>query len=233
MKNSDELERLHRDLVTLRTTTTRDQAVIAALREQLRDYRRETQHRVRNLLSIVRSVARRSMAEGETAEEYQIRLDSRLAAIARTQGYVLRRFDGSVDLAELIVGELSAFDVAEGIGAHVEGRMIWLKPVAAAVLGLAFQELARLTIEGDRAARGSTTARWWIDSVAGMPDALNIEWRDTGRGLNAAALARSAFAYDVLDHAIPYQLKGEAWLTEIDDGIACTVRVPITCVASL
>lgn len=233
MKNSEELERLHQDLATLRTATMRDRALIEALREQLRDHRRETQHRVRNLLSIVRSVARRSMAEGETAEEYQIRLDSRLASIARVQGYVLRRLDGSVDLAELIVGELSAFDVDEGIGAHVEGRMIWLKPVTAAVLGLAFQELARLTIEGDRTGKGLTRARWWIDAVAGMPDSLNIEWQDTGRGLNAAALARSAFAYDVLENAIPYQLNGEAWLAEIDDGISCMARVPITCVASL
>lgn len=234
MTNGEQADRLDQELATLRSDAIRDHALIDALRDQLREYRRETQHQVRNLLSIVRSVARRTSAKGETAEEYQFRLDSRLASITRVQGYILRQPNAGIDLSELIVGELAAFNVDERTDARVDGRPISVKPVSAAVLGLAFQELARLTIEGEdgRTARGMTTVRWWVDPAAGIPESLTIEWQDIGRGLNAAALARSAFAYDVLENAIPYQLKGDAKLDEIDGGISCIVRVPINCVAS-
>lgn len=235
MTNEAEFDRLQRDLDKMRCESARDEAMIETLRHQLAEYRRETQHQVRNLLAILRSVARRTAIEGESVEEYQRRLDSRISAITRVQSYILRRPDGSVDLAELVIGELTAFDIDEMAGARIEGGTIALRPTTATILGLVFQELARLTIEGagGRTRTGLTSVRWWTDGVTARPDTLNIEWCDTGRGLDAAALVRSTFALDVVEHAIPYQLKGDARLDAVEDGIRCFVRVPITCVAAL
>ncbi|WP_082434577.1 HWE histidine kinase domain-containing protein [Devosia sp. A16] len=41
----------------------------------------ELQHRVRNTLGVVRSVARRTVATSETIEDYSCHLDSRLEAL--------------------------------------------------------------------------------------------------------------------------------------------------------
>ncbi len=83
-----------------------DRAVIAALQAELRDHRRETRYRILDILSIMRAIARRPVEEGETAELYPARLDSRLASFANLQGQLARMPRGGIDLYTMIDGEL-------------------------------------------------------------------------------------------------------------------------------
>jgi two-component sensor histidine kinase len=85
---------------------TRDRAVIAPLQAELGNHRRETRHRILDILSIMRAIARRPAEEGETAELYPARLDSRLASFANLQGQLARMPRGGIDLYTMIDGEL-------------------------------------------------------------------------------------------------------------------------------
>ena len=66
---------------------------------------------VRNTIAIVRSIVCRTVADGETSEDYQGRLSSRLASFARLQSHLLRNPTTGVDLCLLIADELLPFGI--------------------------------------------------------------------------------------------------------------------------
>jgi hypothetical protein len=77
-------------------------------REQQRTQTVELQHRVRNILALVRSIIRRSSYAGASTEDFSSHLEARVSALARTQGSLA--LDGRVgsDLEDLILAELTA-----------------------------------------------------------------------------------------------------------------------------
>src|SRR4029079_19061985 len=72
----------------------------------------ELQHRVKNILAVVRSVSNRTAEQAETLEDFTAHFDGRLSAMGRTQNILVRTAEGGVDLAELVHEELV------GHGAH-------------------------------------------------------------------------------------------------------------------
>ncbi|HZR72825.1 CheR family methyltransferase, partial [Bradyrhizobium sp.] len=75
-----------------------DVTAIARAEDRQRLLLAELQHRVRNTLGVVRSIARRSSETSTSVEDYAAHLDGRLNAFARTQAMVTRDPEGGVDL---------------------------------------------------------------------------------------------------------------------------------------
>ena len=221
------------DAPGLRVELDHARAAIEALRRDLREQRREAQHRVRNVLAMVRSIARRTIDEGETAETYQALLDGRLASFARVQGLILRSPTAGVDLDTLVAGELLAYGIRLGAGARVAGDAVVLTATAAGVLGLAFHELTRMTIEGalTTASRGGgIDVRWDRNDDSGGSASLVIDWRDTALRSAIAPASISTFGHEILEQAVAYELNGTARLEVADGGLTCRFFIPYDCV---
>ena len=87
----------------------------------------ELQHRVRNTLAVVRSIARRTGETSESVEDYAMHLDGRLDALARTQALVTRDPQAGIDLEYLVAEELLAHAAHEGEQVTIAGPPIRLK----------------------------------------------------------------------------------------------------------
>ena len=227
-EDTDELDRLRGALDDARHQAEHDRATIKALRDAADEQRRETQRQVRNILSVVRSIARRTAAEGETAEEYQLRLDSRLASFTRLQAHVLRDPLAGVDLCTLVSDELLTFGLGEGAQARVEGPVACLQPKAASVLGLAFHELACMAVNGGLA-RGDVhvEVRWRFEANRGGPGHLWIEWTQTERQARSGSEPHAPFGREYLEEAVTYELGGEVRLDSTDRDLTCRFRLPV------
>jgi len=99
----------------------------------------ELQHRVRNVLAVVRSVIAKS--DGASVEEFRSHMEGRITAMARTQALLTRGAGVGVDLDNLIREELLMQAVEED-HVSVSGPAVTLAPKAAEVLTLAIHELA-------------------------------------------------------------------------------------------
>ncbi|NEU34913.1 histidine kinase, partial [bacterium LRH843] len=77
------------------------------LREHQKILLAELQHRVRNLLAMMRSIVRKSTDSHDTVEDYVAHLTGRIDAMGRTQVLLTRASGASVDLENLIRDELS------------------------------------------------------------------------------------------------------------------------------
>lgn len=110
--------------------------------EAMRDVvSREFDHRVKNLLATVASIARRTAQSATSIKAFLQDFDARIAAIARTHHLLVQGGWDGLGLAELLEAALGAFTGADG-DFIASGPAVELSGRQAQALGLAFHELA-------------------------------------------------------------------------------------------
>ena len=205
-----------------------DVTAIARAEERQRLLLAELQHRVRNTLSVVRSIARRSAETSVSVEEYASHLDGRLNAFARTQAVVTRDPESGVDIEYLIVEELLVYNVREGEHLRVSGPTMRLQSKAAETFALAIHELATNAIKYGALSQptGRINISWRIDKAA-EPARLVFDWREKG-GPSVTPPKRKGFGSELLERTIAFELKGKTTLSFDPAGFSCTISIPMT-----
>ncbi len=188
----------------------------------------ELQHRTRNLLAIVTSVARQTERTSTSQEEFARSFYARLAALSRVQSLLSRGNGHRVLLGELIEEELAAHGAGtKGGRISVTGPEVALSSKTVQVLTLALHELAtNATKYGAlRQDQARLTISW---AVSGSPEErlLALKWVESGVQLLAERSSiRRGFGRDLIERALPYDLGGETcWRLEAD-GVHCELRV--------
>src|SRR5262249_15300708 len=74
----------------------------------------ELQHRVKNILSVVRSITARTLEASDGLDEFAAHFDGRLRALARTQAVLARHAEAEVDLDEMVREELLSHAAHDG-----------------------------------------------------------------------------------------------------------------------
>lgn len=180
-------------------------AELLALEAERREDRRQAQHHLRNLLSVVRAMARRSAEDADDVEGYCAALDGRLAAYLHVQATLAEDLRRGLDLGSLVADELLRFGIREGEGASLDGPPTRLGPAAAGLMALALHELASDYVVSGRADEAAAPLRvQWRSAPAGM---MQIEWIEATTGGRAPPDAPSAWV-EWIDRAIAYQVGG-------------------------
>lgn len=183
----------------------------------------ELQHRVRNTLGIVRSIARRTAQNSRSVEELSAHLDGRLEAFARVQAAVARNPTSGVDLRGLIEDELVAHALREGEAVTLEGPEVTLAVRPAETLSLAFHELVTNAVKyGALGVQHGRIAIHWL-----LADGrLEFTWRESGAP-PAGESEREGFGFELLRRVIPYELSARTEVEFGADGLAFSLSMPI------
>lgn len=211
--------------------TSTDVDELRELQDRQRLLLAELQHRVRNTLGIVRSIARRTAATSASVEAYAMHLDGRLNAFARTQSMVTRDPSAGVDLELLVAEELQAHTAREGDRIHIGGPTVRFRAKAAETIGLAVHELATNAIEHGALAcpDGRIEVTWRVDgSDRAGPARLCFSWAETGGPGSPAAEPRRGFGTELLERTLAYELKARTRLAFEPNGLRCTINLPLT-----
>ncbi len=184
----------------------------------------ELQHHLRNALSVIRSVARRTALASDSVEHYATHFEGRLDALARIQDAVIRSPLGRVDLEGLVAEELLAHRVGDA-SVVVAGPPLALNARVAGSLGLAMHELVVNAVKfGAFASPRGTVAVTW--SVEPGP-VLRFAWRETGIVVAGVAPRRCGFGTELIERGLPYDL-GAVTRIEIRPGeLLCSIGVPL------
>jgi PAS domain S-box-containing protein len=190
----------------------------------------ELQHRVRNSLSVVRSIARRTGATSDSVEEYAMHLDGRIDAFARVQSAVTRNPLAGIDLEILVAEELISVGAQEGGRVRgITGPKVRLQPKPAETVALAIHELATNAVKyGALCTETGRIKVGWDFEEAGGERQLVFRWIETGVNLSATNGRRRGFGIELIERTLAYDLGGEAALEFGRDGLSCTVRLPAT-----
>ncbi|GEO98917.1 PAS domain-containing protein [Methylobacterium haplocladii] len=210
--------------------TSTDIDALRTLHEHQRALLTELQHRVRQTLSQLRTIVRRTAETRDDFDEYVLRLDSRLGALARAQGPALRDPNAGVELSELVANELTAHQAREGQRVSVSGPSLRLRPSAADILGLALHELAINAVEHGALSgeRGRIRVSWQIEDGTG-DRCLQFTWTEAACALRErAGPTREGFGLSFLKRTLADELKAKTVIAFTPRGLSCTIALPLT-----
>lgn len=192
----------------------------------------ELRHKVRNTLSMLRAIIRRSAETSESVETYVAHLDGRLDALARVLNALMRSVPEGITLHSLVADELLVHLALEGEQVAISGPSLMLRPGAAEVLAMAIHELAVNAVEHGSLTvpQGRIQVSWTLSSPtksSGSGPQLTFVWEESGLADLAPEPSHCGFGTEVLKRSLRYELKAETTLTFEPHGLRCTISLPL------
>ena len=189
----------------------------------------ELQHRVRNMLTVVRSVFSQTVEAGGELEDLADHFKGRLDALARTQVIVTRRADGMVDLEDLIRNELLSVGQKGDGRISINGPDIALPSKTAESIGLAIHELTTNALKYGalKVPEATLEIRWKTDPGERSRRQLRLVWLEQGVPAVPIHPEREGFGRELIEEALPYRLGAETKLEFLGGGVRCSIIVPL------
>lgn len=187
----------------------------------------ELQHRVRNMLAVIRSIYRRTRESGASQEEFAEHFEGRLDTLARYQSQGDdARFPG-IELEDMLRDEFLEAHCLDGPTCTISGPPIHLREKSAELMGLAIHELTTNSIKfGALAQDGGLAAEWSLEQGSEGP-LLHFRWTESGVSLITAAPRPSGFGRQLIEEALPYQLGARTSFHLKPGGLECSIRLPL------
>jgi two-component sensor histidine kinase len=184
----------------------------------------ELNHRVRNILSLIRGVVRQSRGSASSLDDYVRELDGRIHALARAHNQITSDSWGPAPLRGLIETEAAAYLAARSDRVSAEGPDVLLDPLAFATVALVFHELVTNSAKyGGLSDSGRVSVSWRLDQDGD----LLIDWREHG-GPAVQAPTRQGFGSTIIRRSIPYDLGGRATIEYKLAGVQAHFCIPST-----
>lgn len=186
---------------------------------------RELDHRVKNNLAAVRSIAQQTLRTARTPEAFNEALVGRLDALSRAYDLIARERTGETGLREVLQQSLPG---RHGAQISLDGPELRLSPQTAVNFQLAFHELATNAARHGALASedGRVEVSWRIDR-APEPPWLVLSWREWGGPLVMAPQKRG-FGLRLVESALARGLGGRASLAFDPDGLRYELSAPLS-----
>lgn len=181
----------------------------------------ELNHRVKNILAVIRSLVGHPVAEGRSLADYVSALKGRIQALAFAHDQVVRG-DGGGLLADLLAAELGPY---RGGGATVvlDGPGLWLDSRAFSVMALVLHELA--TNAAKYGALSTPAGRLGVSWHLGADGDARIVWRESA-GPRVVPPARTGFGSALINRSIPFDLGGNSTVDYRPEGLEAVFTLP-------
>jgi PAS domain S-box-containing protein len=184
----------------------------------------ELNHRVKNTLATVISIAHLSFAKGRPIDEAKSSFDSRIRALAQTHTRLSEANWSGVSLETILRDETMPYQDG-GSNVQIAGPDIILSPKCALSLGLAIHELATNAAKyGALSTRmGSLRLTWSVDPLTRQ---ICMIWLESGGPIVAPPKHRG-FGRALLERALGSDLNGQVELDFGKDGLKCLITFPL------
>lgn len=188
----------------------------------------ELNHRVKNTLATVQSVAAQTFRKTEVPRDVRDLFEKRIFALSKAHNQLSSTRWASADLRSLAAEVLEPYgdeEAAERIA--IDGPAIDLAPHAALTIAMALNELATNAAKyGSLSAPGGRVTLSW--RVEGKPNVqtLVVDWRETG-GPSVTPPKESGFGTRFVERGLAQQLKGKVDLLFDPSGLRCRAAIPL------
>ncbi|HKX78487.1 MAG TPA: HWE histidine kinase domain-containing protein [Novosphingobium sp.] len=183
----------------------------------------ELNHRVRNILNLIRGLVAQSKESSDTIDEFAAIVSNRIQALARAHDQVTRTSWSPASLHQLIRTESDAYLNERIDRMLIDGPDAMVTPGAFTTIALVFHEL--VTNSCKYGALSNSAGSVHIATRATDDGALAIEWRETG-GPPVKAPTRRGFGSAIIERTFPHELGGEAEIDFHPDGLVGRFLLP-------
>ncbi|WP_265562181.1 chemotaxis protein CheB [Sphingomicrobium arenosum] len=192
--------------------------------EQSRFVMRELDHRVKNLLAIILSIAQITGKSAKDLDSFIESFNARLNAISRTHGLLAQQKWSGTSLRRLVEEEV--IGQSEEHQVVVDGPTVSITPTAAQSLSMLFHELTTNALKYGALSKetGTVAVKWRLRGE--NENMLHLTWEERGGPLVEPPEA-TGFGTKVIKRVVGSQLKAETDLRWEPEGVALDLRVEI------
>jgi two-component sensor histidine kinase len=182
----------------------------------------ELNHRVKNSLATVQSIAAQTLRSVAAPEYFRDAFETRLIALSHTHDLLTRESWAGASLREVFDVELHAMAGEDRVTFDYAGD-VRLNPKAAVALGMGIHELA--TNASKYGALSSPDGRVTV-SWSQEEGVLRLVWTESG-GPSVQPPARRGFGARLLERGLAAELSGGVELTYDTPGLVCQMALPL------
>jgi len=185
----------------------------------------ELNHRVKNTLATVQSIASQTLRRTDNPAEAIDKFSARLVSLGRTHNVLSEEKWQSAQVRDLVDGALAPYASKDGTRIHATGPDIRLVPRSALTVAMALHELA--TNAAKYGALSNDRGQVYVDwtSADGADGVLRLTWREVD-GPPVAPRGRAGFGSKLIESG-PDQIGGSATLEFRPGGVVCTLECPL------
>ncbi|MCJ2183999.1 GAF domain-containing protein [Novosphingobium sp. 1949] len=183
----------------------------------------ELNHRVRNILNLIRGLVSQSKDGASTIDEFAEIVGSRIHALARAHDQVTEKDWRPSSLYDLIRTETAAYASHSADRVTIDGLDAMIAPSAFTTLALVVHEL--MTNSCKYGALSNASGRVVVTLGRGDDGALEIDWREEG-GPPVVPPKRRGFGSTIIERTIPHELGGEASVIFPEAGLHAFFLIP-------
>jgi PAS domain S-box-containing protein len=184
----------------------------------------ELNHRVKNTLATVQSIARQTMKTASDPAAFCDALNARLMALSQSHNVLTRNDWAGASLAEVLSEQLRPYQRDDGGRFSFAGPDVKLSPRFTVALGMVFGELATNAAKYGALSTeaGRIDVQWAWGSRDGQP-ALRLVWRETG-GPSTSRPPDHGFGSLMIERSLSSEMGGSAAFTYEAAGLVCELR---------
>ena len=206
--------------------TFSDVTGLAQAEEQQRVLVAELNHRVKNMLTVIASIATQTLKRSDDVEAAREAFLDRLHAMARSYELVSRDQWGDVSLLDVVRQETEPYRTGRDDRVVIEGPAVSLNPKLALPLGMIIHELGTNSAKYGSlsVAGGSLDISWAVERRSG--DTLVLDWIERG-GPSVDKSPRHGFGLTLIEREVSHGLGGKAKIEFEDTGLRVNLRIPL------
>ena len=187
----------------------------------------ELNHRVKNTLAVIQSIASVTSRSAVSAAQFSKSFIARLLRIARTHDLLTESHWEGAPLGDVVLNELSPYQGEGAQRVSLRGPYVRLPPRTALALGMVMHEMATNAAKYGAlsTADGKLSVSWDIDRTGEQPT-LRLEWVESG-GPQVKEPEQQGFGSRLISLTIGRDLQGSAEMDYHGDGLRCTITFPL------
>ena len=188
----------------------------------------ELNHRVKNTLAIIQSIAYQTLKGDETTPEVRDVFMARLMALAVAHDILTEESWDGAELKDVVELATSMHNVDGGAKRiKARGPSVRLTPKAAVALSMAFHELATNAAKyGSLSNREGHVDVLWTAEDVGLCKKLSLTWTESG-GPAVGKPQKKGFGSRLVERGLAAELDGEAVIEYRDTGVVCRLTATI------
>ncbi|SDA12511.1 PAS domain S-box-containing protein [Methylobacterium sp. UNC378MF] len=208
----------------------RDISEEKAAAERQRLLLNELNHRVKNTLAIVQSIAAQTF-RGQTDQTARAVFDARMAALSNAHNVLVEDNWESASLRSVVDRALAPHLLAEidGERFQLQGPDARLHPKVAVTLTMALHELMTNAAKYGALStpEGQVAVTWSLRDLDVGRQQLDLLWEERG-GPAVTPPTRKGFGSRLIERQLPLEFDGSAALTYAPAGLTCQLHIPLT-----
>ncbi len=187
----------------------------------------ELNHRVKNMLTVVISLASQTLRRAETMEQFSDAFMGRVKALTASYSLLSQANWTDISLLEVLVEETRPFLSHERANIVFDGPKIWLSPQAALALGMAIHELVTNAVKYGALSvpQGMVSVTWQIERD-GRETEFQLHWIESG-GPTVSPPTVRGFGTSLIERGFAHELSGSANIRFEPSGVRASLRAPL------